>query len=1007
MRDVDYNDSDGRRRVGRELEPDSLDMENGEIAMIGDTAAKFDDLSLPEAELIDASCDMFETAWRTGGRPCIDNYLDAIPEPCRTILLLELIKRELELRAQAGERPGAEEYRVRFPDQSKAIDEIFQAARQAEKGISSWPDADRQPNGKHPVSSIADAPTIDMEPAQLTDPSQFDRAIGRQLGDYLILERLGSGGMGVVYRALQRSANRFVALKLIKADWWGDSTHVSSYEAEIRFRNEAQAHAQLDHDHIVPVYDVGHVGSLLFFSMRLIKGRSLGQIVLSDGPLTPRRAAYYIEAIARAIQYAHDHHVLHRDVKPNNILVDENNRPFLIDLGLAKSLEATDYSTLSGKVIGTAEYMSPEQAQGHDEISFATDVYGLGATLFALLTGRPPFTGPNPVAVLRQVIDDEPVWPRERNKPVGPELKAICLKCLEKDPSQRIASAGELADELGKYLRYERCKYTLPGPWTRLIKWARRQPWRAVAAGLAIVAVLVAASAWAMTASRDRATSEVLLNDLQTIPMAELPRKIQQMAGYRGWVNPRLHAMLSNDPEPRTRILLALLPSEPRRATELADRLLTCGPEEHRVIREALRDRWKDFIPRLRKVLDGPRSADPARRSRAAAALIALDRPEIPETRAWAELRLEPDPGPRVELIDWLVRSKVDPEVLIAHLETEHDPSIRRGVIQVLADVGVELPADATLTYLPRLVELYRHDADSGVHSSVAYLLRRWGRGEQAMGIDAELTGKPRGAKRWYVNSQGQTMIVIGRDDDLDSSQPLPRRLSYRLAVAATETTLGEYQQSDPDYLSRRRRYPLREESNLDAPADIISYDDAARYCNWLSKKEGISSDQWCYDPGDPRQAVALVPDYLSRRGYRLPNIEEWEYAARAGTITDRYFGQSLEHASAYAWHIQNSKRRPKPVGLKRPNDFGLFDVLGNMQEWCYNPDPPHSAHCSCQATRGRDCQTTRLVSMRGGSFYQAEPALISRPPVDAGLDILASHSNLHFHGFRIVKLEL
>jgi eukaryotic-like serine/threonine-protein kinase len=231
--------------------------------MIGNTAAKFDDLSLPEAELVDAACDRFETAWRAGGRPCIASEMNAVPESCRMILLLELIKRELELRVQTGERPTAEEYGPRFPDQVPAIVEILHAMCPAKQGLSSWPDDNREPAEQHPGPSNADASMTDLEPGQLVDPSQLDQAIGRQPGDYLILDRIGSGGLGVVYRALQRSASRFVALKLIKADWWGDSTHVSSHEAEIRFRLEAQARAQLDHDHIVPVYDAGHVGGFL------------------------------------------------------------------------------------------------------------------------------------------------------------------------------------------------------------------------------------------------------------------------------------------------------------------------------------------------------------------------------------------------------------------------------------------------------------------------------------------------------------------------------------------------------------------------------------------------------------------------------------------------------------------------------------------------------------------------------------------------------------------------
>ena len=174
--------------------------------------------------------------------------------------------------------------------------------------------------------------------------------------------------MGVVYRALQSDARRLVALKLIKSEWWGDSTQPSDRRAESRFRNEAQALAQLEHDHIVPIYDVGHAEGVVYFSMRLIEGQTLGRMVREGGPLDPRRAAAYIEPIARAVQYAHDRGILHRDLKPSNIMVDREDRPYLIDLGLCKSLEATDATSLVGRPMGTAEYMSPEQARGDRQV---------------------------------------------------------------------------------------------------------------------------------------------------------------------------------------------------------------------------------------------------------------------------------------------------------------------------------------------------------------------------------------------------------------------------------------------------------------------------------------------------------------------------------------------------------------------------------------------------------------------------------------------------------------
>jgi eukaryotic-like serine/threonine-protein kinase len=975
--------------------------------MIGNTAVKFDDLSLPEAELVDAACDRFESVWRAGDRPRIEGYLEVVPEPCRTILFLELLKRELELRVREGERPNVEEYCPRFPDQAPAVVEILQAMRKPEKGLSSWPDDNRQPGERQPSDrSNADASTIDLVPGQLIDPAQLDRAIGRQLGDYLILDRLGSGGMGVVYRALQRSAGRFVALKLIKADWWGDSTDGSSHEAETRFRNEAQAHAQLDHDHIVPIYDVGHIGGILFFSMRLIKGRSLGQVLLSDGPLPPRRAASTIEPIARAIQYAHDHRVLHRDVKPGNILVDENDRPYLIDLGLAKCLEATDYSTLSGKALGTAEYMSPEQARGQKEVGFTTDVYSLGATLFTLLTGSPPFTGPNPIAVLRQVIDDEPAWPRARNKPVGPELKAICLKCLEKDPDRRIASAGELADELGKYLRFERCKYTLPGPWTRLTKWARRQPWRAVAAGLAVVAVLVVATAWTWTARRDRATADALIHDLQTIPIDALPRKIKQMAGYRGWINPRLHAMLARDPESRTRVLLALLPIEPQWANELTDRLLSCGdPDEHKVIREALSDLWPDLVPRLRQV-----QPDPGRRTRAAAALIALDGPKTitpgVAEEAWSGLKLSGVPDSRTELLDWLVRSKVDPEVLAARLETERDPSVRRQLIQALGALGQgQVPAGVSTAMTARLTALYRDDPDAGVHSSIAYLLRRWGMNSDVQRIDAALAGKPRDGYKWYVNPARITMAILTVPDfDNRPLPPEPGAPPARFAIATTETPLALFQEFDPAHAARRKaEYQTVPKTDAEAPADALNYFEAARFCNWLSERENIPRDQWCYRPAQGNGLIVMLrPEYLTLRGYRLPTVPEWEFAARAGTATDHYFGQNLNFCGDYAWQALNAGFHTQPIGRLRPNDFGLFDVIGNVTEWCRNPTIIVNPNCkNCLPGKEPDSPEMRLENIRGGHFALSPKGLRDRNPA---YDMAWPENRYVFAGFRVVK---
>src|SRR5262249_35620212 len=242
---------------------------------------------------------------------------------------------------------------------------------------------------------------------------------------------------------------------------------------------------------------------------------------------------------------------------------------------------------------------------------------------------------------------------------------------------------------------------------------------------------------------------------IQAVPISQLPGKIEQMAGYRFWVDRALRDLLRNHPadaELRSRLGLALLPSEPARASELADRLLACPYEEHRVVREALRDHWPVVAPRLRAVLEDD-SSDSTRRARAAAALIALDGPETPADRAWSRLALADIPDSRTELLNWLVRSQVPATDLVGRFAGEWDPSVRRQLIQALGGLGEGgPPSDVPRAWLGGLPALYRNDPDPGIHSSLAYLMRRWGMGLEVTQIDAELAGQPRGDRAWYVN---------------------------------------------------------------------------------------------------------------------------------------------------------------------------------------------------------------------------------------------------------------
>jgi WD40 repeat protein/tRNA A-37 threonylcarbamoyl transferase component Bud32 len=325
----------------------------------------------------------------------------------------------------------------------------------------------------------------------------------RYFGDYEILEEIARGGMGVVYKARQVSLDRTVALKMILAGQLASETDVE------RFYTEAKAAANLQHANIVAIHEVGQHNGQHYFSMDYVEGQSLAQLV-REKPLPAAKAAEYVKTIAEAINYAHRQGTLHRDLKPSNILIDAFDQPRVTDFGLAKRIEASGQLTATGSLMGTPSYMSPEQA-GADgaKVGPASDVYSLGAVLYELVTGRPPFLGESLVATLNQVLNAEPVSPRLLNPNIPRDLETICLKCLQKEPLRRYPSSAELANELGRFLRGEPIQARPVGKTARLWRWCKRKPLvaslAASAASLLIAVIVVTAVAYfATSAALDR-----------------------------------------------------------------------------------------------------------------------------------------------------------------------------------------------------------------------------------------------------------------------------------------------------------------------------------------------------------------------------------------------------------------------------------------------------------------------------------------------------------------------
>src|SRR6266487_3009893 len=307
-------------------------------------------------------------------------------------------------------------------------------------------------------------------------------------GDYELLEVIGRGGQGVVYRAHQKSLNRTVALKVIGLGHWATEAHLK------RFRREAEAAASLDHPGIVPIYEVGERDGSCYFSMKLIEGGQLDEVVRRE-PMPIRRAVELISKLARAVHYAHEHGILHRDIKPGNILLDQKGEPHLTDFGLARLVETESTVTHTMEVLGTPSYMAPEQAKGDNAaVSNATDVYGLGAVLYQLLTGHPPFAGGTTYETIKLLLDTEPRQPRVLNPKIDRDLSTICLKCLEKDPKRRYSSALALAEDLERWLKHEPILARHTGIITRGKKWVRRNPTSALLA--ASLVALAAAAGW-------------------------------------------------------------------------------------------------------------------------------------------------------------------------------------------------------------------------------------------------------------------------------------------------------------------------------------------------------------------------------------------------------------------------------------------------------------------------------------------------------------------------------